>query len=143
MAFAMFAMSCKSTEDKAKKNVDAQISEVREKTADAVEDMKEYTFAQKKEFVDKMQTQLDSINSDLDQLSITIEASSDSIKTIAKPKLKALRTQSLLLKHQIAVANDATESAWEEIKAGFVKGIDEIKEGFNSTRQWVSDKAAP
>ena len=55
--------------------------------------MKDYTYAQKTEFVETMQAQLAEINRDLDQLAAKIEKSSDAVKAEAKPKLQALRDQ--------------------------------------------------
>ena len=45
-----------------------QIDKVQVKTAEAAQDMKDYTFAQKAEFTKKMQSQLNALNHDLDQL---------------------------------------------------------------------------
>ncbi len=63
--------------------------------------MKDYTFAQKAEFAEKMQGQLASINKDLDQLAAKIENSSDAVKAEAKPKLQALRDQAAQLNKQL------------------------------------------
>jgi hypothetical protein len=40
-------------------------------------------------------------------------------------------------------AKNATESTWDDVKAGFKKAYSELKDGFNQARQWVSDKIAP
>ena len=86
-----------------------------------------------------MQAQLAEINTDLDQLSAKIEKASDTAKAEAKPKLQALREQTSKLTKQLDTAKDATESTWNDVKAGFKKGWGELKEGFQQARQWVSD----
>ena len=68
LSMAAFTMGC----DKAK-ITSQQIDKVQEKTAEAAQDMKDYTFAQKAEFVEKMQGQLAELNRDLDQLAAKIE----------------------------------------------------------------------
>ena len=116
---------------------------VKAETKQASEDMKNYTYAQKDEFVKDMQVQLDALNKDLDQLSAKIDSSSDAVKAEAKPKLQALRDQAAQLNKQLDNARNATESTWDSVKAGFQKGYDATKDGFNQARRWVSDKIAP
>ena len=120
-----------------------QIDKAKTETAAAAHDMKEYTFAQKTEFVTKMQGQLDALNKDLDQLSAKIESSSDTIKADAKPKLQALRDQSAALTKHLENARNATESTWDSVKATSQKAFDSAKDGFQQARQWLSDKIQP
>jgi len=37
----------------------------------------------------------------------------------------------------------ATEPGWDNFKGSFKEGYETSKEGFQQTRQWVSDKIAP
>lgn len=120
-----------------------QLDKAKSETATAVQDMKNYTFAQKAEFVTKMQGQLDALNKDLDQLSAKIEGSSDAVKADAKPKLQALRDQASGLTKQLDNVRNATESTWDSVKATSEKAFDSVKEGFQQARQWASDKIAP
>src|SRR5579862_436129 len=120
-----------------------QIDKAKTETAAATQDMKNYTYAQKTEFVTTMQAQLDTLNKDLDQLSAKIESSSDTVKAEAKPKLQALRDQSAQLTRQLDNVRNATESTWDSVKATSQKAFDSLKDGFQQSRQWVSDKIAP
>ena len=120
-----------------------QLDKVQAETKQAAQDMKDYTYAQKAEFVETMQTQLTALNRDLDQLSAKVEKSSASVKAEAKPKLQALRDQMAQLNKQLDEARNATESTWDSVKASFNKAYEATKDGFNQARQWVSDKIAP
>ena len=120
-----------------------QLDSVKTETKQAVQDMKDYTFAQKAEFVAAMQVQLDNLNRDLDQLSAKIDSSSDAVKAEAKPKLQALRDQAAQLNQQLDGARNATDSTWDSVKGGFQKAYESTKDGFQQARQWVSDKIAP
>jgi hypothetical protein len=120
-----------------------QIDKVQTETKQAAEDMKDYTFAQKAEFVKAMQDQLTALDQDLDKLSAKIDSSSDAIKAEAKPKLQALRDQSAQLHQQLADAQNATESTWDGVKAGSKKAYDSLAKSFTEARQWLSDKIAP
>ena len=138
LSIAVVAVGCNKEQ-----TTSQQMDKVQTETTQAAQDTKDYTFAQKAEFVKTMQGQLDTLNKDLDQLSAKIDSSSDAVKAEAKPKLQALRDQAAQLNKQLADAQNATESTWDSVKAGFQKAYDATKDGFNQTRQWVSDKIAP
>ena len=135
---AAFAAGCDKPQ-----TTSQQMETVKTETKQAAQDMKDYTFAQKAEFVAAMQVQLDALNKDLDQLSAKIDSSSDAVQAEAKPKLQALRDQAAQLSKQLDDARNATDSTWDSVKNGFSKGYQATKDGFNSARQWVSDKIAP
>ena len=118
LSIAAFAVGC----DK-QQTTSQQIDQVQTETKQDAQDMKDYTFAQKDEFVKAMQTQLTALNQDLDKLSAKIDSSSDAIKAEAKPKLQALRDQAAKLNQQLADAQNATESTWDSVKAGFAEGL--------------------
>jgi adenine-specific DNA methylase len=120
-----------------------QLDKVAQETKEAARDMKDYAYAQKAEFVAAMQSQMNEINRDLEQLSAKIEKSSDAAKAEAQPKLQALRDQAAKLNKQLEDAKNATESTWSDVKSGFAKGFSELKDGFQQARQWMSDKIAP
>ena len=137
-AATAFAVGC-SKED----STSQQLEKVKSETQTAARDMKDYTYAQKDDFVKQMQTQLTALNQDLEKLSAKIERSSDTVKAEAKPKLQALRDQSGTLNQQLDKVRNATESTWDDVKAGSKKAYDALADGFNQARTWVSDKIAP
>jgi methyl-accepting chemotaxis protein len=133
-----FTMGCNKEE-----TTTQQINKVQAKTAEVSQDLKDYTYAQKAEFTEAMQKQLTEINKDLDELATKIEKSSDTAKAEAKPKLQALREKADQLGKRLGEARTATESTWDDVKAGSSKAYNELKDGFNQARQWVSEKIAP
>ena len=141
LSIAAFAVGC--NKEASTPPVSEQVETIKTETKQAAQDMKDYTFAQKAEFVKAMQAQLDALNKDLDQLAAKIDKSSDSVKAEAKPKLQALRDQTTQLNKQLDEAKNATESTWDSVKSGFSKAYDATKNGFIQARQWVSDKIAP
>ena len=120
-----------------------QIDKVQTETKAAAQDMKDYTYAQKAEFVKQMQGQLTALDQDLDKLSAKIEKSSDAVRAEAKPKLQVLRDQASQLNKLLDEVKNATESTWDSAKAGSKKAYDALADGFQQARQWVSDKIAP
>jgi len=141
LSIAVFAVGC--SKEQKEQTTNQQIETVKTETKQAAQDMKDYTFAQKAEFVAAMQGQLDALNKNLDELSAKIDSSSDAVKAEAKPKLQALRDQANQLNKQLDDARNATESTWDSVKTGCQKAYDATKDGFNQARQWVSDKIAP
>ena len=140
ISVAAFAVGCKPSDDK---TAAQQIDKVQTETKEAAQDMKDYTFAQKAEFVKYMQGQMTTLNQNLDTLSAKIDSSSDDIKAQAKPKLQALRDQAASLNQQLTDAQNATESTWDSVKAGSQKAYDALAKSFTDARQWVSDKIKP
>jgi cytochrome c556 len=146
LAVSAFAVGCKPSEQSAtetRETTTKQIDKVTTETKEAAQDMKDYTYAQKAEFVATMQAQLAALNRDLDQLWAKVEKASDAVKAEAQPKLQALRDQTAQLNKQLDEAKNATESTWDSVKGGFKKAYEASKDGFQQARQWVSDKIAP
>ena len=138
LSVAGFAAGCKKEE-----TASQQLDKVQAESKEAAQDMKDYTYAQKGEFVKGMQDQLTAMGQDLDKLSARIESSSDAVKTEAKPKLQALREQATRLNQQLDDARNATESTWDSVKASSRKAYAAVADGFQHARAWASDKIAP
>ena len=152
LTVATFTVGCKPAAEKtpAEVNVQAAAEKVEMKSKDAAvaakeltQAKKEYAYAQKAEFVAEKQTQLAEINRDLDLLAAKVEASSAATKADAQPKLQALREQGAKLNKQLEEAKAATETTWDSVKSASSKAYDDLKDGFQHARQWVSDKIAP
>jgi len=138
LAVAAFAVGCNKEPTTAQ-----QLDKVQADTKQAAQDMKDYTFAQKAAFVETMQTQLATLNRELDQLAAKVEKASDTIKAEAQPKLRVLRDQIAQLNQQLDEARNATELTWDSVKGGFKKAYEGAKDGVQQAHQWVSDKIAP
>ena len=140
LTVAAFAVACTPSDDK---STQQQLGKVKQETKAAAQDMKDYTFAQKAAFTEDMRSQLAAINKELDQIAAHIEKSSDAVKADAKPRLQAMREQTARLNVQLDEVKNATESTWESVKRGTRNAYAALNEGFQQSRQWVSDKIAP
>ena len=121
----------------------AQLDRMKRETKEAAQEVNNYSYAQKDEFVEKMKGHLAEINRGLDDLGAKIQNSSAAVQEEAKPKMQALREQTSRLDGQLEAARNATAATWEDVKAGFRTAYDEVKEGFRQARQWASDKIKP
>jgi chromosome segregation ATPase len=139
-AIAVFAVGCKPSDDN---STSQQLDKVKTETKADAQDMKDYAYAQRADFVATMQGQLDALNKDIDALSSKIENSSDAVKADAKPKLQALRDEASGLNKQLDEAKNATETTWDSVKAGTKRAYNGLKDDFQQARQWASDKIAP
>lgn len=137
---AAFAAGCKPPADK---TTAQQLDKAQAETKAAAGQMRDYTFAEKTEFVTAMRARLADLNRDLDELAAKIDKSGQSIQTEARPKLAALRDQATQLDKQLGEVTNATSSTWAIIKADSEKAYAALKNEFARSRQWVSDKIAP
>jgi len=53
-----------------------------------------------------------------------------------------LRDKAAQLNKQLDDVRDAPESTWDSVKAASQKALDSLKDGFEQSRQWLSDKIA-
>jgi cytochrome c556 len=138
LSSAAFVAGCKK-----EATTSEQLDRAQAKTEATAQEMKDYSYAQKSEFVEKMQGELTALNQDLEQLGAKIEKSSDTVKADAKPKLEALRAQTAQLNKQLDAVRNATESTWDSVKSGFNSAYASSKSGFQQARLWVSEKISP
>jgi len=139
---AAFAVGCKPTDSQPPANnpPSPQLDQVKKETKEALQVTKAYAYAQKAEFVEAMKVELAALDKEIEALADKIENSSDTTKEEAKAKLQAIRAKTAELNKELDGVKDASESTWEDVKAGFKKGYDEAKDAFNQARQWLSDK---
>ncbi|HVR35997.1 MAG TPA: hypothetical protein VMS21_09115 [Methylomirabilota bacterium] len=138
----VLAAGC-NREESREESASDRIDQLQADTRETAREVKDYSYEQKDEFTETMRNQLAEINREIEQLAARIENSSDAVKAEASPKLEALREQAAALDRQIEKAGDATESTWESVKSGTSQAYESLKDGFQTSRQWVSDKIAP
>lgn len=122
------------------KTADRQLKPVKIEITRATQAMQDYPYAQKDEFVAVMQTRLNMLNLDLYQVIAKVDGSSDALKAVAKPKLRALLDQAAQLRQQLADAPNATESTWDSVMAGTKKNYDTMAGGVLDAHKWAGDK---
>ena len=126
-----------------KRTASEQLDRVQAKTADVAQDMRDYTYVQKDEFLAKMRSQLADLNRELDELAAKVEKSSATVRADAQLRIDALRGQTARLNRQLDDATNASESSWDKFKADVRRTHDASKEDFKQARQWLSEKIAP
>ena len=143
LVIAASLMSCQDPHPGQPQVAPADFAKANQDAKAVSEDLDSYTYAQRTAFTEKMQLQLDQLNTDLDGLSHKVEKSQGPAKDEAATKLAALRAQSLDLAQRLQKASNSDESGWNDIRSGIRKGYQEFKVSMNDTRQWLSDKIAP
>ncbi len=152
LAATVFAVGCKPANERTPNDkpvtqgVDAaerHVDKVAKDTSAAAQEINEYGYAQRAEFADRMRAQLNDIKKEMDTLAARLENASEPSKTEGKAKLAALREKVASLDKQLDGIKDSTESNWSEVKGTFRKSYDDVKDGFQQARQWLSDKIAP
>ena len=138
---ATFASGCKPTEQAGDAPA-PQFEQVKKETKEAVQSAKDYAYAQKSEFAEKMKSEIAGLNTQMDQLAAKVETSSAATKEEAKAKLQALREKTAGLNKKLDGVKEATEATWEDTKSGVKQGYEELRDSFNQARAWFSDKIA-
>lgn len=149
LSAAAFAVGCTAKDGKSAvapkrgETAAAHLAKAKVETKEAAQAMRDYAYAQKAEFVDGMKKELVSIQEELDRLGAKVDRASGAAKADAKVRLESVREKWAQAKKQLDRAETATESSWDDVKNGFKQSYADLKDSFDKTRQWLSDKIAP
>jgi predicted outer membrane protein len=142
LSASAFAVGCDSKVEEPP-NIQAAAEKATLETKEAAQAIKEYAYAQRAEFVEKMQSESAAMNAELDLLAEKVESAKEPAKAEAQAKLKALREKADELNKHLDKAKDATASTWDSIKSASKESYEELKVSFQESRQWLSEKIAP
>ncbi len=120
-----------------------KLDKVKAETKEAAHAIKEYAYAEKAEFVDKMNSGLMEMQSEMDRLSAKVDQENSELKADAQAQLEAVREKWAQAKKQLDQAESATESDWNDVKDGINESYNDLSDSYNATRQWLSDKIEP
>lgn len=149
LVIALFAMGCTPKDVNAAAAPEqagpaqVHLDKATAETKQAAQAIRDYAYAEKTEFVDGMMKFLVSTQEEMDRLSARVERAGGAVKTEAKAKLDSLRVKWTAANKQLDRAKTATASDWEDVKNGFKQSYADLKDSFDGTRQWLSDKIAP
>ena len=124
-------------------NAETQANKAKAEVQVADQASQDYSYAQRVQFVDKTKRDLDAIHDELERLTAKVGKFDGAAKADAKTKLAAVQDKWSQAKKQLDRAENATESGWDDVQSGFKKAYHELKESFDTMRQWLSDKIAP
>lgn len=127
----------------ASSTVESKLDAVKKETKEAAQTVQEYTYAQRAEFIRETKAELAKIEQEMDRLSAKAENSRGKAAREAKDRVAAVREKSVHVRRQLERAESATEATWDDAKAGVKGAYGSLKDSFEDTRQWLSDKIAP
>lgn len=145
---AGLAVGCRSTDGEStpapKPSAGVAAQEAATETKQAVRALQDYAYAQKAEMVGQMKKDLVEIRQELDRLSVKVANAGGAAKVDAKTKLEAAREKWADMNKRLdSAAESATESTWDAVKGDLNRSYGELKDSFEKTRQWLSDKIKP
>jgi exonuclease VII large subunit len=146
---AALAMACTTKDGKSavppkqERSAAAHLEKAKAETKEAAQAVRDYAYAEKAEFVDRMKKELVNIQEELDRLGAKVDRANGAAKADAKVKLERARDKWAQAKKRLDQAETATESSWDDVKNGFGQSYADLKDVFENTRQWLSDKIAP
>lgn len=142
LSATLLAVACTS-KDENQSTAGVKLENAKAETKAAVRSMRDYAYAERSEFVDKMKKDMVGTQEELDRLGAKVDSANDAAKADAKVKLAAVREKWSQAKKQLERAESATASDWDDVKNGFKQSYIDLKITFNQTRQWLSDRIAP
>jgi peptidoglycan hydrolase CwlO-like protein len=104
---------------------------------------KDYTYAQKNDYVKKMQNEIAKINKEIYELEAKAKKANAKYRAEANLKIKALKKKASQLNMHMEKVKTATETNWDRVKADFHKAISEFEDSVRQVRSWLSKKIAP
>lgn len=143
LAGTFLATGCSPTSEKSEANsqtITKQIDKDQDTADDAALDLKVYTFEQKAEFMTAMNKRQAELEIKIEEISASVEKSSDKVKLKAVTKLAALREYSAQLNKQIGEIAKATPTTWESIRTETEKACLSVKDAVEASDQWLSEK---
>jgi uncharacterized protein (DUF3084 family) len=125
--------------------VATQGDKARTETHEAARAQQDYAYARRQELLDETNKELKRVQDDLDRLSAKVERSraAAKAKAEAKAKLEAVREKMAQAKKELEGSTRASESTWERLRGRMDKANGELRDAFDKTREWVSDKIKP
>ena len=141
--FAILGAGCDTPDSKPSAGVPNEGTLQQYQQYPAVQATKDYAYALRAEFVKDMQDELAAINRTVQQLSDKVESGTGAAKTEARAKLVVVRDRVAELNAQLERARSTPEAAWAEVRDGFKKSQDDVKESVAQARTWLSEKIAP
>lgn len=103
-------------------------------------DLKDYTFAQKDDYLKAVQAEIDALNLNLTMLTTKVGHTSEATMAAAKPRLDGLRLQLTQLVIEMNDAKNATESIWGDAKIKVQRASDDAKQTFLDVGQWLDQQ---
>jgi acyl-CoA reductase-like NAD-dependent aldehyde dehydrogenase len=121
----------------------AQLDKAKTETNEAARSMQDYAYAERAEFVDKMKNALAEVQVEMDRMSTEVEKSGGAAKADAETKLAAVREKWAQANRRLDQAETAAEPNWNDVKDGLNQSYADLKNSYEDTRQWLSDKIEP
>ena len=138
----MLLVGCSGT-SKEEASSDERLEALKEKVDDLNQDVSDYSYAQKEEFVNKMEKELARLKKDIIALEEKAKETDGSAKTEAQTRIQEIKDGTKELEKKVSMLKDATEDKWEDIKVKFNESMDDVKEAIEKSRTWISEKIAP
>jgi hypothetical protein len=121
----------------------AKLEQARRETREATRAAADYNYAQKSELVGSMKAEVAEMDRETQRLAVRAEQASDATRDVAKSKLHDLQKKTANLNTDLERVQKASESKWDDVKAGVKQSYDEVNESFRQARQWLSQHVAP
>ena len=122
------------TEDKSAPEPEKAVtsSDVKKEFGEAVQTLKDYTYAQRQEYYRKVTEEINGIDAKIDALKEDIKTKSDEVKESIEERIERLRERQSAARERLEEMMESSENAWNEMKEGMQKALDEVKDAYKN-----------
>ena len=112
--------------------------DVKEKVTDAARAIEKYSVEQRDEAVKKAKSALDDLDAFIDSMEFQLNKKWDQIDQSARKKARAALTELSRQRNEVAEwyggLKHGASNAWEDVKKGFLKSYQELRDTFDKVR---------
>jgi hypothetical protein len=114
------------------------VGDVMRKVQDALQSAKNYGYAHKDEYAQKLQNVLEDVNTCIGQLKTQADKASAEVRERLQPQIDELRRRSQAVQQQLDKVKDATPAIWNDIRTGVHGAWKNLQEAFD--KAWDEKK---
>ena len=120
----------------------ADASKVKQKAHETADAAGDYANQTKEDFQKNMQAQLDAMTVQMRALKAKAAKASGHVQDSLDEQIADLDVQRMKIKRKLGDTSKSTGAAWEEMKSGITKAMDDLKTGYNKAKETASGEPA-
>ncbi len=123
LAVFLFSAACSNQNELVQEQTETSAEDVRRETREAFETAATYTQEQKQKYREKIQTQLDEFDNQLDELRPLAESARSSAKIELNKQLEMLKQKREIAELRLEKLTSSQDEGWAKIKGGLDKAM--------------------
>jgi septal ring factor EnvC (AmiA/AmiB activator) len=129
---SLVSLACQSQDNVAEENVaERQREEVARETKETIQEAKQAVTVSKTEFKQEVETQLNALERDIDQLEAKAAEVAEENRGEFNAMINELNEKKAAANGQLEQLESASADAWEEVKSGVAEAVNELQNTYD------------